>query len=65
MVDDAISNLGKISRYRVRGIVTLQTATKLMLEYGDMKASVFGKELFFRICFGFSNIAPPDLKKRL
>ena len=37
-IDDAISNLSKISRYRVRGIVTLQTATMLMLEYGDMKA---------------------------
>ena len=38
MIDDAISTVGKLSRYRVRGIVTLQTATMIMLEYGDMKA---------------------------
>ena len=31
MIDDAISTLGNLSRYRVRGIVTLQAATMIML----------------------------------
>ena len=43
-IDDAISAVGKISRYRVRGIVTLQTATMIMLEYGDMKARHLAQE---------------------